>query len=78
MAYNFFINCVEKAKLLKDSSKIGTIFAKKASTKMMTLSEQEKRLLFSIQLYCSKAILVLNVPAKFESDWIKDKEAIPI
>ena len=51
-----------------------TIFAKKAITKLMTSSEQEKRLLFLIQLYCSKATLVLNVPAKFEYDWIKDKK----
>ena len=65
MAY-LFINCVEKAKFFKDSLKNGTIFAKKASTKLIMSSEQGKRLLFLIQLYCSKAILVLNVSAKFE------------
>ena len=27
--------------------------------------------------FWSKAILVLNVSAKFEQDWIKDKEAAP-
>ena len=46
--------------------KNGTIFAKKASTKFMTSSEQGKRLLFLIQHYCTKAILVLNISVKFE------------
>ena len=32
----------------------------------MTSSEQEERLLIQIQLFQSKALLVLNVSAKFE------------
>ena len=61
-----FMKCVKKAKLLKDSSKNGTIFDTKASIKLMTSSKQGKRLLFLIRLFWSKAILVLNVSAKFE------------
>ena len=57
---------------------MGPYSPKKASNKLMTSSEQTKRLLFLIQLYCSKEILVLNVSAKFEYDCIKDKEAAPI
>ena len=45
---------------------------------LMMSSEQGKRLLFLIQLFCSKAILVLNVSVKFESDWIKDEKVAPI
>ena len=33
---------------------------------LMTSSEQEKRLLFQIQLFQSKAVVVLNVSAKYE------------
>ena len=33
---------------------------------LMTLSEQEKHLLFQIQLFQSKAVFVVNVSAKFE------------
>ena len=45
MAY-FFINCFEKTKFLKDSSKMGPYLQKKGSTKLMTSSEQGKHLLF--------------------------------
>ena len=45
---------------------------------LMTSSEQEKRPLFQIQLFQSKAVFVLNVSAKFEWDQIKDEEAAPI
>ena len=33
---------------------------------LMTPSEQEKHLLIQIQLFQSKAVSVLNAPAKFE------------
>ena len=55
-----------KSKIFERQLKNGTIFAQKASTKLMTSSEQGKRLLCLIQRYCSKAILVLNLSAKFE------------
>ena len=41
-------------------------------------SEQEKHLLIQIQLFQSKAVFVLNAPAKFEYNQIKDEEAAPI
>ena len=40
---------------------------------LMTPSEQGKLLLIQIQLFQSKAVLVLNVPTKFEQDQIKMK-----
>ena len=40
--------------------------SKKVSIMLMTSSEKGKRLLFKIQFCFSKAILVLNVSAKFE------------
>ena len=47
----------------------------KASIKLMTSSEQEKRLLIQIQRFRSNAVFVLNISAKFEQDQIKDEEA---
>ena len=44
----------------------------------MTSSVLEKHLLIEIQLFQSKAVLVLNVSAKFEEDQIEDEEAAPI
>ena len=55
-----------------------TVFVKKASIMLMTSSKQGKHPLIQIQLFQSKAVLVLNVSVKFERDQIKDEEAAPI
>ena len=51
---------------------------KKVSIMLMTSSRKEKHLLIQIQPFQSKAVFVLNVPAKFEQDQVKDEEAAPI
>ena len=43
---------------------------------MMTSSEQGNDYYFKSNFFRSKAILVLNVSAKFEWHWIKDEEAV--
>ena len=63
---------------MKGSLKLGPVFLEKASIMLLTSSEQRKPLLFLIQLFKCKAMLVLDVSAKFESDWIKDEEAAPV
>ena len=54
-----------KSKIFERQLKNGTVFVKKVSVMVMTPSEQEKHLLIQIQLFQSKAELVLNVSAKF-------------
>ena len=67
----------QKSKIFERWPKNRTIFVKKSQHYVDDVIRTRETHIILNPTFLSKAILVLNVSARFEQDWIKDEEAAP-